>query len=136
MFDCRIAALRCSELPPAMFPRRGFLPPSAQDGTASPLPVRGRSYLAARRRAACARVVIACPSFSSGGINSRRLHHAQDRFQHALEVGDLLLELLPPGRRQLVEAGAAVVLRLPPLRFDPAFDSLSFPRPLGAAFPA
>src|SRR5215510_8594369 len=108
MFDCRIAAAPYTALLPAIFPQRGSLPPSAQDGTASPLLARGRSDLAERRRAACARVVTACPSFSSGGINSRRLHHAQDRFQHALEVGDLLFELLPPRGRQFVEAGATV----------------------------
>src|SRR5262249_34727621 len=86
---------------PAIFPQRGFLPPSFPGGIASPLPVRGRTDLAERSRAACARVVIACPYMS---FDSRRLHHTQDRFQHALEVGDLLLHLLPPGRRQLVVA--------------------------------
>src|SRR5215470_11319136 len=110
MFDCRIAAVRRSA--PLLAPSRPqrSLAPSSQGGAASPLPIRGRIDLAASRRAACARVVIACPSFASKGFDSRRLHHAQDRFQHALEIGDLLLELLPPGGRQLVEAGATVVL--------------------------
>src|SRR5262249_43447193 len=107
MFDCRIAAVRRSAPLPAPSLLQRSLAPSSPGGTASPLPVHGRIDLAARRRAACARVVTACPSFSSGGINSRRLHHAQDRLQHTLEVSDLLLELLPPGGRQLVEAGGA-----------------------------
>src|SRR5215475_4035949 len=97
MFDCRIAAVRRDALPVAPSRLRRSLALSSPDGTASPLLVRGRIDFAARRRAACAKVVIACPSFSSGGVNSRRLHHAQDRFRYALEVGDLLLELLPPG---------------------------------------
>src|SRR5215510_2352830 len=122
MFDCRIAAALCSALLPRIRRRRGFLPPSSPGGTASPLPVRGRIDFAGGRRAACARVVIACPSFASGGFDSRRLYHAQYRFQHALEVSDLLLEFLPPGGCQPVQAGATIVLRLTPLRFDPAFD--------------
>src|SRR5262249_5006302 len=119
MFDCRIAAVRRSAPLPAPSRLQRSLAPSSPGGTASPLPVRGRIDLAAGRRTICARVVTACPSFSSGGINSRRLHHAQDRFQHTLEVGDLLLELLPPRGRQFVEAGGAGVLRLSAPRLFP-----------------
>jgi hypothetical protein len=54
---------------------------------------------------------------------SGRFHHAQNRLQQAPEIGDLLLELLPPSGCQVVMAGTAVVLKLPPLSFDPAFDS-------------
>src|SRR5262245_2013233 len=122
MFDCRIAAVRHNAPPVAPSRPRRSLPPSSPGGTASPLPVRGQIDFAAGRRAVCARVVIACPSFASGGFDSRRLYHAQYRFQHALEVSDLLPELLPPGGCQPVQAGATVVLRLTPLRFDPAFD--------------
>jgi hypothetical protein len=41
---------------------------------------------------------------------SRRLYHTQDRFQHSLEIGDFTFQSLPSGGRQLVVAGAAVVL--------------------------
>src|SRR5215831_8346568 len=55
-------------------------------------------------------------------------------FERVLEVGDLLLQLLPPGGRQLVEAGAPVVLRLTPLRFDPAFDRQALQRGVERTF--
>src|SRR5215470_6759744 len=54
MFDCRIAAAPHTALLPAIHRLRCFSPPSSPDGTAFPLPVRGRIGLAASRRAACA----------------------------------------------------------------------------------
>jgi hypothetical protein len=59
--QCRNAAAPHTALPPAIFSQRGFLPPSFPGGTASPLPTRARIDLAARRIAACAKFVIACP---------------------------------------------------------------------------
>jgi hypothetical protein len=73
----------------------------------------------------CVNKEAACPSWA---LTQGRLHHAQDRLQHALKVSDLLLQLLPPGGRQLVVASEAVILRRPPLRFNPAFKRQALKR--------
>ncbi|MBO0858169.1 MAG: XisI protein [Chloracidobacterium sp.] len=51
-FVCRIAAARHTALLPTIFPRQCFPSHFSKDVSASPLPVRGRTGLAARRRAA------------------------------------------------------------------------------------
>src|SRR5262245_4126746 len=107
MSGCRTAAVRRSPLLRSSSLLQRSLALSFPDGIVSPLPIRGRISLSARRRAVCARVVIACPSWA---LTQCRLRHAQDRLQHALEVGDLLLQSLPPGGRQLVVASSAVIL--------------------------
>src|SRR5262245_8117794 len=116
MFDCRTAvARRTAPLPPTS-PLPDCPRPSSPGGIASPLLTRDQIDYAADRKAACATVASARPSRGS----SCRLHHAQDRLQHPLEVGDLLLQTLPAGRSQFIKPGAVILLGLPPLRFHPA----------------
>src|ERR1041384_7444807 len=50
----------------------------------------------------------------------RGAQHLAHRADIVLPLGDFLTQLAAPARRQAIELGAAVVLREPPLRFDPA----------------
>src|SRR5262245_53346661 len=116
MFDCRTAVARRTAPLPTTSPRPDSPRPSSPGEIASPLLTRDRIDYAGDRKAACATVASARPSRGS----FRRLHHAQDRLQHPLEVGDLLLEPPPAGRSQFIKSGAVILLGLPPLRFHPA----------------
>src|SRR4030095_10439444 len=57
-----------------------------------------------------------------------RRQHALDRAHHSVELGALGGQLFPSGSRELVIAGASVVLRGAPLGLYPAVDQEALQR--------